>query len=57
MAVKTGLYKYKYNYETIKNFRKKSVRNAQINVMVFWKNVYYNVGVSEKGSTSQGRET
>ena len=25
--------------------------------MVFWKNVYYTVGVSEKGSTSQGRET
>ena len=25
--------------------------------MVFWKNVYYNVDVSEKGSTSQGRET
>jgi len=24
--------------------------------MVFWNNVYYNVGVSEKGSTSQGRE-
>ena len=24
--------------------------------MVFWKNVYYNVGVSEKGSTSQGRD-
>ena len=28
LAVKTGLYKYKYNYETIKNFRKKSVRKC-----------------------------
>ena len=28
LAAKMRLYKYKYNYETIKNFRKKSVRKC-----------------------------